>query len=106
VVCSKIPYAMERGIVIAEKVGHSGESWEGMIHLSFKIEALVAVAALVLVTPSGAQEILIFGGEGHREFLGCLNCNEFATNSIWNEFSTYGWEERLRKVEFVWPLQE
>lgn len=34
--------------------------------------------------------MLIYGGQNHDVFLGCLNCNDSDKNSIWNEFGTYG----------------
>jgi hypothetical protein len=34
--------------------------------------------------------LLIFGGEGHQTFLGCLTCSEFDADSVHNEFGTYG----------------
>ena len=51
------------------------------------------------------REFLLFGGPGHDEFLGCLGCssfdsdsvcnrygkgNRYASNSIFNAFGTYG----------------
>ncbi|MFZ7260855.1 hypothetical protein [Avibacterium avium] len=35
---------------------------------------------------------LLFGGNNHEKFLGCLNCNSFDSNSVWNEFGKYGSE--------------
>ena len=35
-------------------------------------------------------ELLIFGGSGHDEFLGCLNCSEYSSDSICNGYGTYG----------------
>lgn len=35
---------------------------------------------------ANGSELLIFGGRGHDTFLGCLNCSEFDTNSVHNEF--------------------
>jgi hypothetical protein len=61
----------------------------------------VAVAATAGAAISStsliAAEILIFGGSGHREFLGCLNCSEYSTGSIWNEYSTFGWKNDFGK---------
>jgi hypothetical protein len=57
----------------------------------------VAVITAFLSAPALAQELLIFGGSGHREFLGCLTCNEFFTNSVWNEFSSYGFKNDFGK---------
>ena len=53
----------------------------------------IAILCAALGTSAIAQskDVLIFGGDGHKEFLGCLTCDEFATDSVWNEFSSYGW---------------
>src|SRR5258708_7841786 len=32
----------------------------------------------------------LYGGEDHKEYLGCLNCNKFDSNSIWNAYGSYG----------------
>lgn len=40
----------------------------------------------VSISTANAQELLLFGGRGHDVFLGCLNCNEFNSDSICNEF--------------------
>jgi hypothetical protein len=37
-----------------------------------------------------AQTLHIYGGRDHDVYLGCLNCNSFNSNSIWNEYGTYG----------------
>jgi len=37
-----------------------------------------------------AESLLIFGGKNHKTFLGCLNCNNFESKSIWNSFGKYG----------------
>ena len=37
-----------------------------------------------------SQELLVFGGQKHDIFLGCLSCSEYATNSIFNQYSPYG----------------
>lgn len=57
---------------------------------------LIAIACAITLTAQrasaqGPPEILIFGGDDHKAFLGCLNCSQFSSNSIWNEFSQYGW---------------
>lgn len=39
---------------------------------------------------SYSQNLLIFGGDNHDVFLGCLNCSKYESNSIWNEYGTYG----------------
>jgi hypothetical protein len=35
-------------------------------------------------------KLMIFGGLGHKTYLGCLNCSEYATDSILNQYGTYG----------------
>lgn len=39
-----------------------------------------------------AGALLLYGGSNHDEFLGCLNCSEFDSESLCNEFGTYGSE--------------
>ena len=33
---------------------------------------------------------MIFGGEGHKTYLGCLNCAQYATDSVFNEYGQHG----------------
>jgi hypothetical protein len=33
---------------------------------------------------------MIFGGQGHRTYLGCLTCSQYATDSVLNEYGTHG----------------
>jgi hypothetical protein len=39
---------------------------------------------------TSAHKIMIFGGEGHKTYLGCLNCSEYATDSVTNSYGTHG----------------
>lgn len=41
---------------------------------------------VVLSSSTNAQELQLFGGNGHDVFLGCFNCNEYSSESICNEF--------------------
>jgi len=59
-----------------------------------------------VATPQAPKALLLFGGQDHKHFLGCLNCvntsqasvcNELGkygsalnSDSIWNGFGTYG----------------
>ena len=56
--------------------------------------AIVGAAAAGAAGASGAQsqptKLMIFGGPDHKTYLGCLNCNEYATDSIFNSYGTYG----------------
>jgi hypothetical protein len=48
----------------------------------------VAAAAPPLI--GGANRLLLFGGDGHKTYLGCLNCSKFDAESVYNTFGTYG----------------
>jgi hypothetical protein len=38
----------------------------------------------------GSEELLLFGGQGQKTFLGCFNCNAASLSSIFNRSSQYG----------------
>lgn len=54
------------------------------------LHKLVVVTLLALVAQALAVDLLVYGGRGHREFLGCLNCSDYSSDSVWNEYSRYG----------------
>ena len=37
-----------------------------------------------------AQELLLFGGDKHDQYLGCLKCSDMRSDSICNGFGSYG----------------
>jgi len=43
-------------------------------------------------SPSSLQgtQIYLYGGRGNDTFLGCWNCNEYASNSVLNEYGPHG----------------
>lgn len=49
------------------------------------------IILIMLAVNAFASDILIFGGMNHKDFLGCLTCNQYSNNSVFNKFSTYGW---------------
>lgn len=57
---------------------------------------LLSVAILCVLiggSRSNAQApraLLLFGGEGHKTFLGCLNCSATYSGSVCNKFGAYG----------------
>lgn len=52
---------------------------------------IITCLALILVFNLFGQKTLhIYGGSSHDVYLGCLNCDKFSSNSIWNEYGTYG----------------
>lgn len=42
------------------------------------------------VAAADNTRLMLFGGENHRTYLGCLNCNQFDSESVLNEFGSYG----------------
>jgi len=45
----------------------------------------------VPTAPAGSSaRLMIFGGEGHRTYLGCLNCSEYASDSVLNRYGPHG----------------
>lgn len=51
---------------------------------------IVFLSFLLISTFSSAQTLHIYGGKNHDEYLGCLNCDKYNSNSIWNAYGTYG----------------
>lgn len=45
-------------------------------------------AASQAVAPQA--KFMVFGGADHRTYLGCLNCSEYAADSVLNSYGTYG----------------
>ena len=46
--------------------------------------------SMFVATTTAEAELLLFGGSGQDEFLGCVDCGEFSSDSICNEFGKYG----------------
>jgi hypothetical protein len=44
----------------------------------------------ITATSSFSQTLHLYGGKNHDVYLGCLNCDAYNSNSIWNEYGTYG----------------
>jgi len=64
-----------------------------MIRLfSLLIGALMLVLVLAdSVSPQQPyRKIMLFGGRLHDVYLGCLNCDQSALDSIFNEYGSYG----------------
>lgn len=59
-----------------------------MKNLSYRI--VVLFICLLQASISSSQVLHIYGGKSHDVYLGCLNCNNFSGNSIWNELGKYG----------------
>jgi hypothetical protein len=55
-----------------------------------KLLAAAAGAFLSTVSAAVADDILIFAGANHDQFLGCLTCSKHASDSVLNQWSEYG----------------
>lgn len=55
---------------------------------SWMLLAMLILSSLCI--ESHAQALHIYGGSNGGEYMGCLNCNSYDSNSIWNEYGTYG----------------
>ncbi|QJB32554.1 hypothetical protein HF329_14970 [Chitinophaga oryzae] len=51
---------------------------------------LIVLLVLSGLTTFGQQALHIYGGKGHDVYLGCLNCDNYNANSVWNAYGTYG----------------
>ncbi|KFF23356.1 hypothetical protein [Chryseobacterium vrystaatense] len=52
-----------------------------------KIFTLISITLCCIVQ---AQTLHLYGGSNQDQYLGCLNCDTFDKNSIWNAYSDYG----------------
>lgn len=52
----------------------------------------LVLVVFLLSSVANAEELLIYGGENHEEFLGCLNCPHYKQESICNRYGKYGRE--------------
>ncbi len=54
------------------------------------IVALLVLSFILPVHAQGPVELLLFGGKGHKTFLGCLNCTKYDNGSVCNEYGDQG----------------
>lgn len=52
--------------------------------------AAAAGAAVGAGAKPAPAKLMLFGGLNHKTYLGCLNCSNYATDSISNEYGTHG----------------
>lgn len=57
--------------------------------------ATVAASAAQGVAGASASEaptgkLMLFGGINHKVYLGCLNCSQYAADSVFNEYGQHG----------------
>src|SRR5260221_9267599 len=52
--------------------------------------AIAAGAAAASGSPYVRQKLMLFGGQSHQIYLCCLNCNEYASDSVFNQYGSFG----------------
>jgi hypothetical protein len=52
--------------------------------------APVYAPAAVSAAPAGPVKLMLFGGSGHRTYLGCLTCPEYDTDSVFCSYGDHG----------------
>lgn len=40
--------------------------------------------------PYGAGKLMVFGGQGHATYLGCLSCSAYESDSVFNQYGSHG----------------
>jgi hypothetical protein len=54
------------------------------------LKKLIQILIFCAWSSSVTADLLIYGGSGHDEFLGNLNCGGYSTDSICNSYGTFG----------------
>ena len=55
-----------------------------------KLKLIGIFIILIVGINASAQTLHLYGGDNDDVYLGCLNCDSYNSNSIWNEYGTYG----------------
>ncbi|MDX9906548.1 MAG: hypothetical protein RBS55_08195 [Bacteroidales bacterium] len=59
---------------------------------------IALLLGLFIIFPASCQILHLFGGSDHNVYLGCLNCNKYDANSIWNTYGTYGSKYNINSI--------
>ena len=51
---------------------------------------ILTLGSAVQTSAATPQKLMLFGGPDHKQYLGCVVCNEFSSDSICNGFGHYG----------------
>lgn len=73
-------------VALSAGCASSGAFWGGV---AAGMAGATTPASTSSIFPA-SPELLLFGGSGHRVFLGCLNCSKYDPNSIFNAYGTHG----------------
>lgn len=70
---------------------------ETTIHMPLK--KIFTFLSLLLCCIFQAQTLHLYGGSNEDQYLGCINCDTFDKNSIWNPYGDYG---NLLSSKSIW----
>lgn len=70
--------------------GCSAATWQGVAQGLAQASAAQNAGEL--------PKLMLFGGLNHKTYLGCVNCSEFASDSIFNEYGLHGSEYATESV--------
>ena len=54
------------------------------------MKSFLIILFLLFSSSLFAQKLMLFGGENHDVYLGCLTCTQYHSESVWNESGIYG----------------
>lgn len=72
--------------VLLLNIGCSARTWNTAGQSVYSPPAPPSAQVAAVVNP----RLMIFGGSGHKVYLGCLNCSEYAADSVRNEYGSHG----------------
>lgn len=59
---------------------------------------LLLLFTLIIFKANAQSKLSLYGGKNHNVFLGCINCSEEDSDSIWNIYSDYGSTHSAKSV--------
>jgi hypothetical protein len=65
--------------------------WKAKAFSGLVLGTTIAIVSLCSsAEASDPSKAMVFGGRDHKLYLGCISCNKYQSDSIWNEYSPYG----------------
>ena len=58
--------------------------------MKFYTAILLLLLLMLEIANAADKKLMIFGGKGHNVYLGCLNCSQTASDSIFNSRGQFG----------------
>lgn len=63
-----------------------------------KYRKLILLFVFFIASTLYSQTLHLYGGANSDEYLGCLNCDPYDKNSIWNEYGHFGSKFRSESI--------